>query len=86
MLPHIKKLLQHSIFHSCISCSSPAIILNHNVSAIAYAQFLMLWNLFSGFVIPHKVGLSIPAKVFVSNSPLFITYYLNNKIVTWMIP
>lgn len=28
---------------------------NHNVAAIIAAPFYMLWNLFSGFMIPHKV-------------------------------
>nr|XP_009609403.1 ABC transporter G family member 32-like [Nicotiana tomentosiformis] len=27
---------------------------NHNVAAIIAAPFYMLWNLFSGFMIPHK--------------------------------
>ena len=32
-----------------------AITPNHNVAAIIAAPFYMLWNLFSGFMIPHKV-------------------------------
>ena len=28
---------------------------NHNVASIIAAPFYMLWNLFSGFMIPHKV-------------------------------
>lgn len=31
-----------------------AITPNHNVAAIIAAPFYMLWNLFSGFMIPHK--------------------------------
>lgn len=33
-----------------------AITPNHNVAAIIAAPFYMLWNLFSGFMIPHKVN------------------------------
>lgn len=32
-----------------------AVTPNHNVAAIIAAPFYMLWNLFSGFMIPHKV-------------------------------
>lgn len=32
-----------------------AVTPNHNVAAIISAPFYMLWNLFSGFMIPHKV-------------------------------
>lgn len=32
-----------------------AITPNHNVAAIIAAPFYMLWNLFSGFMIPRKV-------------------------------
>lgn len=32
-----------------------AITPNHNVAAIAAAPFFMLWNLFSGFMIPHRM-------------------------------
>lgn len=32
-----------------------AITPNHNVAAIASAPFFMLWNLFSGFMIPHRM-------------------------------
>lgn len=32
-----------------------AITPNHNVAAIIGAPFYMLWNLFSGLMIPHKV-------------------------------
>lgn len=32
-----------------------AITPNHNVAAIVGAPFYMLWNLFSGLMIPHKV-------------------------------
>nr|KYP47707.1 ABC transporter G family member 32 [Cajanus cajan] len=28
---------------------------NHNVATIIAASFYMLWNLFNGFMIPHKV-------------------------------
>lgn len=31
-----------------------AVTPNHNVAAIIAAPFYMLWNLFSGFMIPHK--------------------------------
>ena len=31
---------------------------NHNVAAIIGAPFYMLWNLFSGFMIPHTVSKS----------------------------
>lgn len=32
-----------------------AVTPNHQVAAIIAAPFYMLWNLFSGFMIPHKV-------------------------------
>lgn len=39
-----------------------AITPNHNVASIIAAPFYMLWNLFSGFMIPYKVHylLSLP--------------------------
>lgn len=35
-----------------------AITPNHNVASIIAAPFYMLWNLFSGFMIPYKVIIS----------------------------
>ena len=53
-----------------------AITPNHNVGAIIAAPFYMLWNLFSGFMIPHKVTLTISYIFLV----VIFTILLHNSI------
>lgn len=44
-------MLYFTFFGMMTTAATP----NHNVAAIIAAPFYMLWNLFSGFMIPHKV-------------------------------
>lgn len=52
-----------------------AVTPNHNVAAIIAAPFYMLWNLFSGFMIPHKVTKFSPAPVSLEESRKQREYY-----------
>ena len=53
-----------------------AVTPNHNVAAIIAAPFYMLWNLFSGFMIPHKVTEpnSFALSALIICSSVIITY------------
>ncbi|OMO57995.1 ABC-2 type transporter [Corchorus olitorius] len=42
------------LFFTFYGMMTTAVTPNHNVAAIIAAPFYMLWNLFSGFMIPHK--------------------------------
>lgn len=46
------------LYFTFFGMMTTAVTPNHNVAAIIAAPFYMLWNLFSGFMIPHKVMLS----------------------------
>lgn len=43
------------LYFTFFGMMTTAVTPNHNVAAIIAAPFYMLWNLFSGFMIPHKV-------------------------------
>lgn len=43
------------LYFTLYGMMTTAITPNHNVASIIAAPFYMLWNLFSGFMIPHKV-------------------------------
>ena len=43
------------LYFTFFGMMTTAVTPNHNVAAIISAPFYMLWNLFSGFMIPHKV-------------------------------
>lgn len=45
-----------------------AVTPNHNVAAIIAAPFYMLWNLFSGFMIAHKVNIFLFSYSFIISS------------------
>ncbi|KAM5547799.1 hypothetical protein ABKV19_001989 [Rosa sericea] len=42
------------LYFTLYGMMTTAVTPNHNVAAIIAAPFFMLWNLFSGFMIPHK--------------------------------
>lgn len=44
-------LLYFTYFGMMVTAMTP----NHNVAPILAAPFYMMWNLFCGFMIPHKV-------------------------------
>lgn len=43
------------LYFTLYGMMTTAVTPNHNVASIIAAPFYMLWNLFSGFMIPHKV-------------------------------
>ncbi|MBA0865890.1 hypothetical protein Goshw_016246 [Gossypium schwendimanii] len=56
-----------------------AVTPNHNVAAIIAAPFYMLWNLFSGFMIPHKHPLRQYSDMGMKD-PTYRWYYWANPI------
>lgn len=46
------------LYFTFFGMMTTAITPNHNVAAIIGGPFYMLWNLFSGLMIPHKVMIS----------------------------
>lgn len=52
---------------------------DHNVAAIVSFGFYLLWNLFSGFVIPRSVSFSVPFASFLILDHASANLKLNSK-------
>nr|KJB54139.1 hypothetical protein B456_009G022400 [Gossypium raimondii] len=62
-----------------------AVTPNHNVAAIIAAPFYMLWNLFSGFMIPHKVIKQLLSSLFISPNLLCVLVFCLSPIVLFLL-
>lgn len=62
-----------------------AVTPNHNVAAIIAAPFYMLWNLFSGFMIPHKVIKQLLSSLFISPNLLCVLVFCLAPIVLFLL-
>ncbi|MBA0622214.1 hypothetical protein Godav_007775 [Gossypium davidsonii] len=62
-----------------------AVTPNHNVAAIIAAPFYMLWNLFSGFMIPHKVIKQLLSSLFISPNLLCVLVFCLAPIVSFLL-
>lgn len=57
------------LYFTLYGMMTTAVTPNHNVASIIAAPFYMLWNLFSGFMIPHKV---MEVAAFIAQSHVLI--------------